>query len=749
LGKGQTEARLQSGPGTQVERQWTESLQILFFAFGFVFIFLFILWVVRGPRGPPLELHWRNWYTPAFFFVLAVVWTWPAVLSGTDFYVGRHHDAPGTIWFLSQAHQWIGTIDPNSTWPMEARYDRLDSFFLLPLSGLSVWLHPAKIHGLLLWFGIAVSGWSAAYSARLIGASAPWHLLAGLCFIGGGVATTAALEGHVYQLFNPWMPLMSAYWWLACGARGSRNQALVAGGLFVACLLTSAYIGFSASIVVLVLWLHRKAWRNRQSWWALVPVLPSILLYVIGFFGAPTTSLEGDAMAVAVSSATLENMLGASSDIDRASHSLSVGLLPLCLGLACVLPRLGTGRSGWRTWWLLVVVGLVFSMGTHLFLNASAQIVPLPLLILRKLPGISLLDFPLRLAWSVFIALGFMGALAATRLARNGNRRMVFVLLIAICEPFLFSRLPQRQQMQATSAPSSMMEIEGPMLSLYPESLSFGYEYDPDLFFTSLSCLFQVSHHQPIADNCISVDVERQPRSVLGRWVHNRLMEGEAHAVRAALSELGFSGLVVHPDLYSSGDTTRLLAGLESLHSQPFESKDAGLWTLVYPLDGNGQRPSGWTPLPDAVVERWGAQDDPQPLKRLLVGLMPDDEDETYTLTVNEGEKNLGTIPFRDLLQGAFQAIPDGRRYAEWTVPTKGSLELIVHDSQKNVRWSGVFQPASEVDFFFVQLPEGPKPLVPTVISPPLNPMGGLFALLGWVMIVISGLGLFLAMRRK
>ena len=185
------------------------------------------------------------------------------------------------------------------------------------------------------------------------------------------------------------------------------------------------------------------------------------------------------------------------------------------------------------------------------------------------------------------------------------------------------------------------------------------------------------------------------------------------------------------------------------MHSEPVESKDAGLWTKVYPLDGNGVRPESWTPLPSPAVVYWGAQSEVAPLQRLLVGLMPEESDNTFMLTVKAENKTLGTIPFRDLLQGAVQAIPDGRLYAEWTVPVQAPLALTVADAQGVIYWEGQFRPATEADFLFIDLPEGPKPLVPTVISPPLNPMGGIFALLGWLVIGGLGIGLARAIPRR
>ena len=283
-----------------------------------------------------------------------------------------------------------------------------------------------------------------------------------------------------------------------------------------------------------------------------------------------------------------------------------------------------------------------------------------------------------------------MGAMAMTKLAELGNSRIWVLGLVALLEPIVLTRLPSRQRLQSVEPPSAMMQIEGPILSLYPDHCRSATNMTPIYFFTALSCLFQVSHQQPIADNCVSVDVSQQPRAVLGRWVHQRLMAGEGHAVRSALSSLGFSALAFHPDLYSEGDSIRLQAGLEAVHSDPAESKDGGIWTQIFPLDGKGIRPEGWTPLPSPTVSIWGAQSRSVPLQRLLVGLMPEDGQKDYQLTVQADNKTLGIIPFRDLLQGR----PSDFR---WSIVCgvdgsyRLSLVLTVTDDQDTVYWEGDF----------------------------------------------------------
>ena len=123
----------------------------------------------------------------------------------------------------------------------------------MPMARIGSMLDPAMVHGWLAVLGVAATGWSAAAFARTVGASAPFHHLAGLLYVGSGLAAAALLEGHVYQVVNPWMPLMARSLWRCMDDEASWLDGLWAGVFFGLALFSSGYLGISAGLVATLL----------------------------------------------------------------------------------------------------------------------------------------------------------------------------------------------------------------------------------------------------------------------------------------------------------------------------------------------------------------------------------------------------------------------------------------------------------------------------------------------------------------
>ena len=113
-----------------------------------------------------VEERWPTWATPLVFFVLAVLWSWPAVLG--QHIVGHHPDAPGTAWFLSSAARLGSGLlhDPLTGWPVGATYGRPDSFQPIPIGWLGA-VRPGPPARLITVVGVTVPG------HRSVGPAAP------------------------------------------------------------------------------------------------------------------------------------------------------------------------------------------------------------------------------------------------------------------------------------------------------------------------------------------------------------------------------------------------------------------------------------------------------------------------------------------------------------------------------------------------------------------------------------------------
>ena len=73
----------------------------------------------KGGRQP---LTWRMpeavWLI--LWLALSVAFTWPSALSSNTMIVGRHFDAPGTLWVIGSAARLIADVDPLTAWPLGA-----------------------------------------------------------------------------------------------------------------------------------------------------------------------------------------------------------------------------------------------------------------------------------------------------------------------------------------------------------------------------------------------------------------------------------------------------------------------------------------------------------------------------------------------------------------------------------------------------------------------------------------------------
>jgi hypothetical protein len=729
--------RHQAGAGTEAQRKYIESSQVGLFILWFVSIFIFAGWLKKKSFNGDWKPNWKNWYSPLFWFCFAILWTWPAVQAGSEFLVGRNFDAFGTVWFLWSAPNWDGFYDPLTSWPILLEYSKLDSFILYPIAVLFQWLHPAQVHAWILIFGMATSAWAMEYFAWKLDVRPPWSLIAGLCFIMGGIAATVALEGHVYHLFNPWLPLFAAHWWGACQRGGTRKQAVLAGIFFILSMLTSAYIGLCAVIIAISFWIGHRGWKVRNAYTAAIVVSPFVLLYIWVFFQQRSGGIELDPKAIAVASGTLESFLGATSDVDRASHSLSVGLLAVPVALVLLARHYLRREEGWTVLLGTAIFALILTCGPYLYSNPPQRLFPLPLLWLRDIPGLSLLDFPIRLSWVIFTCIGVLAAKVAMRIS-EGNRILTWALiLLAILDGVVLTRLPFRQLTHSMEVPTALMQSEGPLLTLLPLDAK---DNEPNLRWTSLNCLFQIQHQQPIAENCVDVNVNQQSVYELSTFILNSALQGKIEVMQNSLRSAGFRNVVLYPDLFGNGDRLRLQRVLLSLDSTPLESKDGGLWTQVYRISNKQQENVSiqLSTLPE--TNEWGSDDTlGQADKTAFTVIGNYRHNNSLQLHIQTATKTYSSSrlqPLRSSYRKAYRVL--------WQEPLQDPYQVSITDRDQQIVWQGTVYPAqTDLDNILIDVNEGFKLWHRSTISLPLNFVGGFVSLIGWAFISIFGFRLW------
>jgi len=539
----------------------------------------------------------RNAITLACFSLVAVLFSWPLVLEPDGLLISRQFDAYSMLWLINVAPSVDADLSsPLTAWPVGEGLLLADSDLLLACSWLlSRVLDPVLLASAMTIGGPTLSAWAAErFAARGLGARWPWSLLAGLAYGFSGSVATSLLEGHVYVLMNPWLPLLAWSWMRATEARGRPIHGLAAGLFWSLCLLTSAYQGICATLLVL-LWLGRAAWRGlpgrRPLLAAAAVALPVGLAYLLlvpqaGSRGLPSAEAFSALNIMKNGSASLLDLVAWLPSDDLQRHSMTPTLGFTSFSLALFAPLLLPPRGRWRACLALGVVAVLLSLGPSLRLNKDIVGLPWLLYPLGLSPLGTWFRFPLRLLWLAHLGLGAVAALSASRLAHKRPAVGVSLVLLVLADCLLLSGVPLRTIQEPTSVPSAYRSLpaRGALLELLPEFL--GSSGDRGQAFINATCNYQRLHHRPLLNNCLQPLplMPENPQAPVRRWLWNELLGSDAGGdVAATLAALDVSAVALHPDLFPRGTRERLRQGLEQALGPPaHESRDGGEYVLLF-----------------------------------------------------------------------------------------------------------------------------------------------------------------------
>ena len=515
-----------------------------------------------------------------FWLGLAVAWTWPSVLSSNSMVVGRHFDTVGTLWVIGSASRLFSHLDPSTAWPIGADLTRLDSYLLVPVSSLLSYLGPGRIFGWLSIVGVAMNAWAAQHFARAVGARSPWTLLAGIGFGFCGMAATGLLEGHIYQVFNPWLPWFGAMLWRSTSIDGTAKHTCLTLALFILCWLTTAYVGVVAlgMAVVLMLMSERK------------PL--GLILGGVGFLAAYVLwYTHGDAPAretlegLNPMSAHMAGLLAATPEIDRVEHSMAPIVFGWMLGLV-ILGWHVLEKGRWRALLFAGVASILLSMIPGFAASPDLVLIPANL---DWVPGpiAGFLRFPIRWAWLWSLCGGVLAALVATRMAPRWGRWGWAVLLIAVIEAFVRIGTPYRQEMRFIEAPAKLTNHDGGVLELLPITENRGSNWDR--WMSNFSCLEQLNHQQPIAEDCVHTK-PRKIRHQLNVWLQDRLLREDMEGAEATLAALNFRTVMLKPDLFTTQHAARMEQELKKIDAHPDVVHEKGVHAVLFTIRGNANQ---------------------------------------------------------------------------------------------------------------------------------------------------------------
>ncbi len=507
---------------------------------------------------------WLGWVA------LSVAWSWPLAADPVASTVSLHFDAFPAAWLVDAARSFVPSgVSSWSAWPDGEPMQRLDSYLFVGLAmALGGAVPGMLLTNLFVLAGPVASAGAASWATRrMLGVGAPAGFFAGVLYGFGPMALVAALEGQVYALLAPWLPL--------CAWAAWEGRAVATAVLFALALGGTAYHGVNAALLVAGVLLLRAPELGRA---AVLRVLVGVV--AVGGVYAAFYATGASRGAGPVEGATPVTLLAWSPWLDLARHSLGpvLGVATSAFAVVALLRwrDVGLPRRTAVGLFALGAVAVLLSFGPRLQLGVvPGRGVPTPLSLLEGTGVFRALRFPLRFGWTAALAWSMLGAALVARMHRPW-----VALVVAGLDVLVAGGAVGRLRGHPVPVPRLYALLpEAPVLELYPE---FGdSREDLNYYAQNLACHYQRFHRRPILERCLNTDVATSPRWVAGAALHARVFAREP--VRDWLRGLRVGSVVVHADLYAPAMREEVLGALVRELGDPIaEGHDGGEWLMAW-----------------------------------------------------------------------------------------------------------------------------------------------------------------------
>ena len=525
----------------------------------------------------------------------SVLFTWPLIVSPNGIIISRQFDVYVLSWMLHITPEMNDLHTSLSNWPVGQSLNRTDSLLMMILAFVvQGHLNPWTLISLTSILGVASSIWAAEKFARVVGkVDAPYSYFCGIQYGLSGVALVTLLEGPLYLLIIPWLPLMATQLWLFIQAP-SKVRILLVSIYWTLSLLTSAYLGLTATLTVLWmvgwhLYTTSSSTPKIRDWLQLFTTLLLLgMSYVLLFFaqGEATRTLDNNTLDTG--SITLSNALTWSPKTDLVFHSNGPVIGVFALAALAFAPFLCSGKS-WKSWWGLAVLSIGLSFGRHIGMLEEGWKLPWLLFPLFQTDIGSFIRFPLRFFWIGSLCCGYLLSQIIFHLK---HRRQLFAAvagMLMLFEIFVINGTFFR----TTRTPIHTPEIyhktskDRAIFELYPNINPLtGIE---PLYFKNVLCAYQIDHKRPIAPACMGTTVSHGTDWILRNQLFDDVLGQQRLDWRERLQNMGFGAIMFHPTLFQATDRKTLRDYLIKTLGEPDAVETSSEHLLLWNLEVNTQ----------------------------------------------------------------------------------------------------------------------------------------------------------------
>lgn len=410
------------------------------------------------------------------------------------------------------------------------------------------------------------------------------------------------LEGYAFNVLNPWLPAMALYTMRALSEAGRPRDGLLGAAMWLLALLTTAYAGITASLVLVGLLLGQgRALRrpSRPILTLLGGVLLSGTIFVLAYALAPAEAhraspdAQSSIAMMTTGSSRLVTLFWRTPTADLAVHSQGALIGATSFLLSLFLPLLpGRAPRGARR---LVAIGLaltLLSLGPVMRLYISGPGMPWLLHPLAEAGAGAWLRFPDRLVLGATLAFGVAGALLLTAVGRHRPRLAGVLLGAALLDAVVGAGLPLRSRPGTWSVPSAYLAApEGrAVLDLWPHFVGYNREHEVRLSRRAVG--YAALHGRPVLTDALNVSPVEDHRRPVADWVMGWALSG-AHGngiVPLRLDAIGIGAVALHVPFFMDGTREQLYQGLRLVLGEPSAwSVDHGAYVILWTIPAMSQ----------------------------------------------------------------------------------------------------------------------------------------------------------------